>query len=198
MIDKARDLPARLLVCGFGPFPEAPENPSAPVAAMIAAEDPALTALALPTTWAGAYPSLEAALHDVDSVLLLGVDPQADDFAVEMRACNQASTTHPDHAGVRRANSRISRVGPAVSRSTAPVADMVAAIAREGLPARASSDAGDYLCNYVLYRMLTEQAELVTGLVHLPLAAEPDALARGARAAARVFARALSPRPAYA
>ena len=198
MIDKACAAPSRLLVCGFGPFPEAPDNPSAAVARAIAEEDGAVFALTLPTVWADAYEALGTAVEDADGVLLLGIDPQADDFAVEMRACNHASTTHPDHAGARRPSSRISRVGPAVSRSTAPVADLVAAIAHEGLPVRASSDAGDYLCNYVLYRLLTERAELVTGLVHLPMLADREALVRGGRAAARVFARALTPRPAYA
>lgn len=195
--------PGTLLICGFGPFPEAPENPSGPVALAVAAELAAMPARAVvaPTAWSGAYQAIMRASEGCTAVLLLGVDPAAGDFQVEMRARNETSVSRPDAEGERRQHRRIARSGPAVARSTAPVAAMVRAIEREGLPARASSDAGDYLCNYALYRLLTERPQLVTGFLHLPGAGGFDdgARIRAARAAALTFAGVLrSPAPAFA
>jgi pyroglutamyl-peptidase len=195
--------PGTLLICGFGPFPESPENPSGPVAQALPALLAGMPARALtaPTAWSSAYETVAEAAEGCAAVLLLGVDPAGDHFEVEMRARNEVSLSRVDAAGARRAWRRISRSGPAVARSTAPVAAMVRAIGREGLPARASSDAGDYLCNYTLYRLLTERPALVTGFLHLPTGADFDheALTRGAQAAALAFAGVLrTPAPAFA
>jgi uncharacterized membrane protein YgdD (TMEM256/DUF423 family) len=65
---------------------------------------------------------------------------------------------------------------------------MIAALAREGLPARASSDAGDYLCNHVFYRLLTEPGAPPAAFLHLPPGLDLDALERGAKAAIAAIA----------
>ena len=190
---------AALLLAGFGPFPGAPDNPSSELAFRIAA-DARLNAqaVAAPTTWGGAYEAIVAAAQDCAGVLLFGIDPGASDFAVEMRACN-ARALRPDAAGERPPTPRIDHSGPAVARSNAPIALMLQALSHERLPTRASSDAGDYICNYVLYRLLTERPDLVTGLVHLPAGADADALIRGAAASALAFAQPVrAPRTLYA
>ena len=72
---------------------------------------------------------------------------------------------------------------------------MVAALVAEGLPAYASSDAGDYLCNYTFYRLLTEVASgpdaPFAAFLHIPPTLGPDDLRRGVKAAASALARTL-------
>jgi len=194
MTDTETRRPARLLIAGFGPYPDVPRNPASHIAHTLAAEGVlagvGVRAITVPTLWGHAADAVFEAAEDCSGVLLLGVDPAAPGFTVEMRARNVAGRRR-DAAGEKPANRRISAVGPAVGRSTAPVASMVEAIARESFAARASSDAGDYLCNYVFYRLLTEAPGLVSGLVHVPLNADIEALAGGTRAAAFAFAAAV-------
>jgi pyroglutamyl-peptidase len=132
-------------------------------------------------------------------VLLLGVASGAQAFRVEMRAANLARTDLADAEGRLFRRAHISPVGPAVARATAPVEPMVAALQRAGLRATASSDAGDYLCNFTFYRVLTEIAAEpdapLAAFLHLPPIQEGfslDDLERGVKATASVFARTLA------
>jgi pyrrolidone-carboxylate peptidase len=82
---------------------------------------------------------------------------------------------------------------------------MVHALRTENLPVEPSSDAGPYICNYTLYRVLTGYAGRpdapAAGFLHVPQAREfgaphaafgMDTIDRAVRAAAQAFANALS------
>ena len=196
---------ARLLVCGFDAFPGVEANPSAAVVERLrtqawSAEGAGVEYAILPTVWEEVAEVLSEARRTggAQGVLLTGVAGGAQGFRMEMRAQNLASTTSPDARGLRHAADRISPMGMAVLRATAPVQAVVEAIRAEGLPAEASADCGDYLCNYTLYRLLEEHAGDRTlrpvGFLHLPPAhvLSLDDLERGVKAAARVMARALA------
>lgn len=74
-----------------------------------------------------------------------------------------------------------------------PVQAMLSAIETQGLPVGLSSDAGDYLCNFTLYRLLAEVP--MTAFLHVPpLSARIglDDIAAAVRAAAQALARELS------
>lgn len=198
----------RLLICGFGAFPHMPDNPSALVVERLAAASwsagAAPTAYAvLPTTWGGSTELLRRLLEETraDGVLLTGVAGSAQAFRVEMRAANLCSTIAPDAEGALRTDSRITPLGPAALRTTAPVQAMLAAVRAEGLPAEASSDAGDYLCNFALYSLLSNRLDASGpfGFLHIPPASSRlglDDLERGVKAAAGAMARALAFLPA--
>lgn len=201
-----------LLICGFGPFPAAPANPAGRVIEALRARDwspqGARAAYAvLPTLWAGAVEELGAAMAacDCTGVLLVGVAVKARGFRVELRARNRAAPARADAAGLMLGRDRVDLAGSSFVRVTAPVAEMFAALCAEGLPAAPSSDAGAYLCNYTLYRALTDVAGRpdapTIGFLHVPAARElagPAAaftleqIERGVRAAAQAFADALS------
>jgi pyroglutamyl-peptidase len=197
--------PPRLLVCGFGPFPGVPDNPAAAMIRRLQDEawapaDAEAVYREIPTTWSGAVPAVADAMRGAAAhgVLLLGVASGAESFRVEMRAVNAASEK-PDAEGRLFPRRAISPLGPAVARATAPVEPMVAALHRARLPAYASSDAGDYLCNYTFYRVLTEIAGEPRGpfiaFLHLPPVREDFGLDRidvGVRAVAAAFARTLA------
>jgi pyroglutamyl-peptidase len=200
--------PARLLVCGFGDFPGFADNPASGVIERLRAAGWAPEAVEtayqpIPTTWAGAFEAAAGAARTFGAhgVLVLGVAGGADGFRVETQALNRACTDKPDAGGALQADGRISISGAAVARATAPAQAMVAALEHEGLPASISSNAGDYLCNYVFYRLLSECADLPSAFLHLPPGLDPSELDRGAKAVATVFGRTLasaSPEPVAA
>lgn len=147
--DRANGRPT-LLVCGFdggdGTVAEAVRRVVDEGCGLVRG---ALRGLALPPDRREAVEALfETVLGSAAAgVLLVDARPKAGAFEVLMRA---------ENAVPGRGRARISPIGPGVARATAPVAAMVRAIEAEGLPVRASSDAGDDVANYALYRLLTE------------------------------------------
>jgi pyroglutamyl-peptidase len=200
-----------LLMCGFGPFPAAPDNPATRVVEALRDRcwrplHARIAYATVPTLWRGAAEAVQDAMlsQRCDAVLMIGVAVKARGFRVEMRAQNRTAASRPDASGAVLGRDRIDHTGPGVARATAPVADIVRALRDEGLPVQPSSDAGSYLCNYTLYRVLTgsgESAAPTAGFLHVPQAREtagPDAastladIERAVRAAARAFAAALA------
>ena len=171
--------PARLLICGFGAFPAAPRNPAGAVVEALAdrAWAPAGTEadyLVAPVAWDGSAEAIEARLasHPADGVLIVGVAVQSRVFRVERLARNRASTTSLDHAGARRGAGEVIPAAPGELAATAPVEAMRCAIEASELPVEMSDDAGDYLCNFTLYRILHGGLAPRVGFLHTPQASE--------------------------
>lgn len=155
---------ATILVVGFGPFPRVPRNPSGVLALRIAASrrfplrDCTARALVLPT----AYGAIETVLRPFvreerpDAILLIGVAARRRALCVETRALNRASRLFPDASGSVGQTLALAPERPLVLRSRAPVQDLVQRLRAAGLAARASIDAGRYLCNAAYFAMLDE------------------------------------------
>lgn len=126
---------------------------------------------------------------DCRAVLLVGRTRRSDGFRVQMRAENR--TLDGAH--------RLSQTGPALARTTAPVAEMVRALKEAGLAADASSDDEDDAGGFLLYSVLTslpDDADVpAVGLLRAPAGVGQIALDKGVRAAAAAIARHLSPLP---
>jgi pyroglutamyl-peptidase len=197
----------RLLVCGFGPFPAAPRNPSAAAIEALAAQAGAPRGagadfLTLPVSWANTVPLILDAVRarPADGILVVGVATSADAFRVETLGRNRASRTLADHDGARAQGPFISPHGPGVIATTAPTDLMLDGLIRADLAARLSEDAGDYLCNFTLYSLLAAEAAPAVGFLHVPQAREcAEAAAFGladiekaVRASCSAFAEALS------
>jgi len=181
----------RLLLCGA-----ADDSVSAVLAGMAeqswSPQGAALGVLSLSASWPLAAEEAGAAALEGSAagVLIVARDPKAVAYRVEMRAENRAALK----AGKP---GRISPLGPAVVRTTAPVAEMVRAMQECGVAAAASSDPGDQLGAYLFYRLLAEGGDAgpTVALLHVPAAAhdlEP-AVKAAAAAFARRLARSLSP-----
>ena len=165
----------RLLICGFRAFPAAPRNPAA---ATVEALDRAgwtppglrTSYLTLPVAWRGSAQAVEARLVDapVDGILLVGVAVAAMAFRVETAARNSACATRLDQQGELWPTGPIVPAGPPQLSVSAPTQAMAEAIGAAGLPVALSSDAGDYLCNFTLYRLLHGPAASKVGFLHLP------------------------------
>jgi pyroglutamyl-peptidase len=181
-----------VIVTAFAPFDGTGLNSSEAALRHLLREQspPGLVSAILPVEF-GADTALVAPLlreHPRAAVLHLGQAPIAE--------------VHVEHLAVnlRRApgearHSRIADDGPPALFSTAPVAEIVAAINAAGIPARESAHAGTYLCNHVFYQSLHQVARegprRAVAFLHLPLLPEQAARrgdgARGldAEAAAR-------------
>ena len=176
---------AGVLITGFGPFPGAPVNPTEALVAGLArratARGIAVRAEVLATEYAAAEVALPALLAeaDPDVVLHFGLSARARTLRIERRARNRAAIARPDASGAMPNLAIIEPGGPANRSVTLPVARALAALARVGLAAAPSLDAGDYLCNYVLYRSLAASAgrRRVVGFVHVPPPVERHRLA---------------------
>lgn len=164
----------RLLICGFGGFPAAPRNPAGATVAGLAEEGWAplgadVAYLPLPVAWRASAETVlrRLAADPVDAVLVVGVAVEADSFRVETLARNIAAQL-PDDTGEIWRTDVVMTDYPQTLPVTAPSAQMLAALQAEGLPAGLSEDAGDYLCNFTLYRLLAAQAAPSVAFLHVP------------------------------
>jgi len=73
---------------------------------------------------------------------------------IETRARNAVSVLFPDASGYRPQRATIRPGGPAARRGHAPFAALAGVTRTTKVPARASRDAGRYLCNYLYWRAL--------------------------------------------
>ena len=126
---------------------------------------------------------------DCRAVLLVGRTNTSDSFLIQMRAPNRAL----DGKG------RLTVTGPAIARTTAPVAEMVRAIKEAGLSANASSleeeDAGSFLLYSILTSLPDDTDAPAVALLRAPAGTGHDTLDKGVKAAATAIARHLSPLP---
>ena len=166
----------RVLVTGFGPFPGAPENPSASLAeALGAARWPGyeLHAHVLPTEWeavAGLAPRLYARLQP-DVMIHFGLCQRAVRFRIERSAYNRAAP-RADARAALPAGRHVVAQGPERLDTHVPPAQLAAHLSAHGLPAASSRSAGRYLCNFLYYHSLAwaarQQAAPVALFVHVP------------------------------
>lgn len=123
------------------------------------------------------------------ALLLVGRTRRSANFRLQIRAENRSLD------GVHRLTS----VGPAVARATAPAADIVRALNEAGLTVDTSSDAEDDVGSYLLYRVLSSLPEGLdtpaVGLLRAPENMPASRVQRAVKAAAEAMARQLAPLP---
>ncbi|MFN8535309.1 MAG: pyroglutamyl-peptidase I [Dehalococcoidia bacterium] len=165
----------RVLLTGFGPFDGMPVNPSEAIVAGLAAGQPAsLQTRIFPVDYDEVDRLLPAAIAEVrpEIVLLFGVAGSSDRVRVETTARNRDDSVNPDLRGERRRHRPIDPAGPATLLGTLPVAAILDALERAGIPAVRSDDAGGYLCNHAYYRAIRTLDALdllaTVGFVHVP------------------------------
>jgi pyroglutamyl-peptidase len=172
----------RILITGFGPFPGAPFNPTGLLVARLlrlrrpALSDVELTGHIFPVTYTGVDRELPQLLakHQPQALLMFGLASRTPYLRIETRARNAVTTLWPDadHALIRKG----SIAGGADAMMFGPhTAKLLRAARATGIDARASRDAGSYLCNYLSWRAI-EATHGSNGLhlaafVHVPLLA---------------------------
>lgn len=198
----AQPTPPRLLLVGFGPYASPDDNGAGRVVQRLvdqawSPQGARLIGCTAPVSWrraAGEVISAVAA-HGCDAILLVATRARASDLRVEMRAQNRVAPRRPDADGMVWPHDRILPTGPGIARATAPVAEMVQAMTRAGIKARASSECGDYIGNFVLYRLLTDPdldtAARPVGCLSAPRKVDIEDLERAVKVAVGAFAERL-------
>ena len=172
----------RILVTGFGPFPGAPYNPTEPlVARLLRLRRPALADVELPghifpVTYTAVDRQLPALLakHRPQALLMFGLAARTPHLRVETRARNAVTTIWPDaeHARVRKGS--IAREADAMMFGP-HTAKLLRAALGTGIDARASRNAGSYLCNYLSWRAIeatnSNTGPRLAAFIHVPLLA---------------------------
>jgi len=169
----------RILVTGFGSFPGVPLNPTAALIQSLQAEPPAAPQGAslffevLDVEYRTLPARLEALGREIepDIAVHFGVSGRAAAFTVERRAQNRVCAGRPDQGGYVPTDAFI-REGHDDCPSSLPVELLVQALEEQELPASLSDDAGDYLCNFLLFLSAGGHCPGFTpgmsGFVHVP------------------------------
>ncbi|SDP19565.1 pyroglutamyl-peptidase I [Afipia sp. GAS231] len=169
----------RILVTGFGPFPGAPYNPTQPLVARLtrlrrpAFAEVELSSHIFPVTYKAVDRELPLALdrHKPHALLMFGLASRTGYVRIETRARNAVTMLWPDASQARSRKGSIE--GGAAAKMFGPhTQKLLRAADSTGLDARASRDAGSYLCNYLSWRAI-EAAEADDGprlaaFVHIP------------------------------
>ncbi|MGJ4917712.1 pyroglutamyl-peptidase I [Bradyrhizobium sp. HKCCYLRH2060] len=169
----------RLLITGFGPFPGAPSNPTMPLVKRLAAlRRPALADVDISShIFHVTYDTVDRELPALiaerrpHALLMFGLAGRTSYLRIETRARNAVTTTFPD------ADRHVARKGLIVPGahpiSFGPhMARLLRAARATGIDARASRDAGSYLCNYLSWRAIeaTRAADgpRLAAFIHIP------------------------------
>jgi pyroglutamyl-peptidase len=179
----------RILITGFGPFPGAPFNPTEPLVARLkrlrrpAFSDVEFSSHIFHVTYATVDRELPLLLarHRPQALLMFGLAVRTAHMRVESRARNAVTTLWPDADRTRARKGSI--VGDADAKMFGPhTAKLLRAAVGTGIDARASRDAGSYLCNYLSWRAIEAASKgdnlRVASFVHIPLLSRDGAARR--------------------
>ena len=178
----------RILITGFEPFPGAPFNPTQPlVARLVRLRRPALSEVDLighifPVTYKAVDRQLPELLakHRPGALLMFGLATRTAHVRVETRARNAVTTLWPDASHIQVRNGLIE--AGADDRPFGPHTSwLLRAALATGIDARASRDAGRYLCNYLSWRAIEATGRAsgprLAAFVHIPLLGRDGAAA---------------------
>ena len=165
-----------VLLTGFAPFGARRRNESAAAVRAVgrASRGRDLRVRILPVSWGRAFPTLCDDLRDpaLRAVVLCGEAARRKDLSVEARGRNRCASV-PDEDGRRPRAARLAATGPAARPSTWSASAIVAALCKARRRAVVSHDAGTYLCNAILFRVLGDAAvrrrRIPVTFVHLPI-----------------------------
>jgi pyroglutamyl-peptidase len=179
----------RILLTGFGPFPGAPYNPTQPLVARLtrlrrlALTDVELSSHIFPVTYRAVDRELPLALkqHKPHAILMFGLAGRTKFVRIETRARNAVTMLWPDAAQTRARKGSIAD-GADAQRFGPHTAKLLHAAKGTGLDARASRDAGSYLCNYLSWRAIevvnADNGPRLAAFVHIPPLARGGAIRR--------------------
>ncbi|HEY8246731.1 MAG TPA: pyroglutamyl-peptidase I [Hyphomicrobium sp.] len=168
-----------ILLTGFGPFPGVDSNATAELIPELAKAARAhfheyeVIDEVLPVEWSRGPQALERLLAGGKLVLALhfGVSHGANGFQIELVGRNLRGA-RPDASGQLPSCEAVIATGPAVLAATLPAERIVTRLTRAGFPCCTSDDAGDYLCNALMYHSLTAARTLptpfISGFIHVP------------------------------
>jgi pyroglutamyl-peptidase len=176
----------RILMTGFGPFPGAPFNPTMKLVERLmqlrrpAFDDVDLSSHIFHVTYATVDRELPQLLkkHRPHALLMFGLADRTSFLRVETRARNAVTTIFPDADGTRVGKGSIAADADAMMFGP-HTAKLLRVAISTGIDARASRDAGAYLCNYLSWRAIEatqqDKGPQLAAFIHIPLLAHDGA-----------------------
>lgn len=170
----------KLLITGFEPFGGEKINPSWEAVNLLPAEigGYTLTKLRISVVFGEA---VEQVLHKAeelcpDVILCIGQAGGRSAITPELVGINLRHGSIPDNAGQQPQDEPIDEGGAAAYFSPLPVRRMAEAIREAGITAQVSYSAGAYVCNDVLYSLLShfQGTETRVGFIHIPYVTEQN------------------------
>jgi len=165
-----------ILVTSFEPFGKSPVN-SSEKSVSILNDDISGVRIhkrSLPTVFGESGDLLEKYIDEIkpDVVICVGQNAGIGYIAIERKGVNLDDTSVSDNKGNKPHNSKIVESGQPEHFTTLPVDKILNDIMAAGIDARASSTAGTYVCNHVMYRLLhylkKRHPECIGGFIHVP------------------------------
>ena len=170
----------KLLITGFEPFGGEDINPSWEAVSRLPSEinGYSLTKLLIPVVFGKAAEKVikmaEAISPDV--ILCIGQAGGRDAITPELVGINLRHGSIPDNNEYQPNDESIIQNGETAYFSTIPVRKIAGAISSAGVTSRVSYSAGAYVCNDVLYTLLSRfhNTETRVGFIHIPYCTEQN------------------------
>ena len=167
-----------VLITGFEPFGGETINPSWEAVQRLPERIGGFTLhkLQIPTVFEAAAQKVlsEAQRCQPRVILSVGQAGGRKEITPERIGVNLRRASTPDNAGNQPKGERIVRNAPDGIFSTCPVDAMAEAVREAGLPGRVSDSAGTFVCNDVLYTLLSHYkgTDTLVGFIHVPFLPE--------------------------
>ena len=170
----------KLLITGFEPFGGEDINPSWEAVMRLPDQigEYALTKLRIPVVFGKAAKNIMNIADELnpDVIISVGQAGGRDAITPELVGINLRHASIPDNDGNQPKDEQIVSCGKDAYFSTLPVRRMAEAAASAGVASRVSYSAGAYVCNDVLYTLLSRFENTATrvGFIHIPYCTEQN------------------------
>lgn len=164
----------KLLITGFEPFGGEDINPSWEAVSRLpeTVGGYELTRLCLPVVFGEAARTALTVARELspDVIICVGQAGGRDAVTPELVAINLRHASIPDNSGVTPCDLPVIEGGQNAYFSTLPVRKMAEAVAAAGIKAHISYSAGAYVCNDLLYTLLStyEGSGIRVAFIHIP------------------------------
>ena len=168
----------RLLITGFEPFGGECVNPSWDAVLRLpdVIGEYSLDKLLIPVVFGDAPRAVIARAEEIsaDVILSVGQAGGTDAITPELVGINLRHGRIPDNSGYQPNDEPISEGGERAYFSTLPVRRIAEAISSHGIPSHVSYSAGAYVCNDVIYTLLShyDKTDTRVGFIHVPYSKE--------------------------
>ena len=170
----------RLLITGFEPFGGEKINPSWEAVSLLPDEINGylISKLLIPVVFSEAAEAVIKAAEEIcpDVILCIGQAGGRKAITPELVAINLRHADIPDNSGCQPKDESVIEGGAVACFSTLPVRRMAEAINSLGISSAVSYSAGAYVCNDVLYTLLSHfgGTETKVGFIHVPYSTEQN------------------------
>ena len=179
-VDKKEERMKKILISGFEPFGGEEINPSWEAVSRLPSEINGylLTKRLIPVTFGEAAEIVIKTAEELcpDVILCIGQAGGRNAITPELVGINLRHAQIPDNSGYQPSDEPIVRGGETAYFSTLPVRRITEAINTAGVPSKVSYSAGAYVCNDVLYTLLSHYKDSQTrvGFIHIPYSTEQN------------------------